>query len=397
MAVYRFAFHLCGRREDAEDVTQFVFLQAHRTLASGTVLEHPRAWLMTAAKRRWLTILRDRHDTPVDPASLEFDDRRDPSPDADHELRDVRANLWALPEQQHQAFVLRHWSGLSYQEIAEVLGTTAAAVESLLVRARASLLRDRDQAGECAGVRRALERDRGLTAQMRDHLAGCSRCRTARTRLAQVAGIAGVLALAPRQHVAEALASTLPGFSAGAAAPAGGAALAGGGGGAAGGATSAVAAGGKLAVAVKVATAVGAATLALTAAHVVRLPGAPAPLADHAGSSINNAARHTGQSEHGRAATHAPQTGHGRSAGQGSSGSSGSAPAAAGPGPTPAATAAGHGAPPANTAAGGSTSPAAIAGGSTHGSGGSSSGRSLSNQPQTGSGRSSPAGGHGRP
>ena len=32
--------------------------------------------------------------------------------------------LWTLPEAQHQAFVLRHWSGLSQNEIAQVLDTT---------------------------------------------------------------------------------------------------------------------------------------------------------------------------------------------------------------------------------------------------------------------------------
>ena len=48
--------------------------------------------------------------------------------------------LWTLPEPQHHAFVLRHWSGLSQNEIADVLETTPSAVESLLGRARLTLL-----------------------------------------------------------------------------------------------------------------------------------------------------------------------------------------------------------------------------------------------------------------
>ncbi len=58
--------------------------------------------------------------------------------------------LWTLPENQHHAFVLRHWSGLSQNEIAEVLETTPSAVESLLVRARATLVAE--HAGASAGV-----------------------------------------------------------------------------------------------------------------------------------------------------------------------------------------------------------------------------------------------------
>ena len=414
-AVYRFVFHLCGRREDAEDITQFAYLQAHRTLASGTVLEHPRAWLMTAAKRRWLTILRDRHDTPVDPTTLELDGHREPSPDADQELRDVRANLWALPEQQHQAFVLRHWSGLSYHEIAEVLETTPAAVESLLVRARATLVRDREEAGECVGVRRALEADRGLTAQMREHLSGCVRCRTARTRLAQVAGIAAVLALAPRQHVAEALASTVPGFSAGAATsavPVGGGAALSGGGGAAGGATSAAAAGGKFVAALKVVTAVGAATAALTAAHVAHVPGTGGMLPGGHSGSHSQAAAHSHASSHSQssshsqaglhsqAAAHRANTGHpgsasasshrqntsahGRSATHGKPAGAG---ASAGQGSTSHGKSASH---PAGNGHHGSQAAASHAGGN-------GGGNSSSHTPHSGSTGSGNSAGHGRP
>ena len=53
--VFRYALHLTGRREDAEDVVQFVFLQAFATLEAGTELVYPRAWLIKAAKRRSLS------------------------------------------------------------------------------------------------------------------------------------------------------------------------------------------------------------------------------------------------------------------------------------------------------------------------------------------------------
>ena len=63
--VFRYAMHLTGRREDAEDVVQFVFLRAYATLESGTELMNPRAWLMKATKHRSLNTLRDRREAPM--------------------------------------------------------------------------------------------------------------------------------------------------------------------------------------------------------------------------------------------------------------------------------------------------------------------------------------------
>ena len=134
--VFRYALHLTGRREDAEDVVQFVFLQAFATLEAGTELVHPRAWLIKAAKRRSLNLLRDRLEARMAGHDLPVAAHDQPDPEEAEALAAVRSTLWALPEGQHQAFVLRHWSGLSQDEIADVLDTTSGAVESLLIRAR---------------------------------------------------------------------------------------------------------------------------------------------------------------------------------------------------------------------------------------------------------------------
>ena len=63
---FRYALHLTGRRADAEDIVQQVFLQAHRHLESGRELVSPRAWLLTAVKHRAFNLTRDRREVPVD-------------------------------------------------------------------------------------------------------------------------------------------------------------------------------------------------------------------------------------------------------------------------------------------------------------------------------------------
>jgi RNA polymerase sigma factor (sigma-70 family) len=271
---FRYALHLTGRREDAEDVVQFVFLRAYRMLESGTELVNPRAWLIKATKHRSLNLIRDRRETPTAEAELPTGPRYDPDPAEAEALAEVRSTLWALPENQHHAFVLRHWSGLSQDEIADVLGTTAGAVESLLVRARTTLLEDREQRTECTGVRTRLVQALVPTAEHRAHIASCRRCRTAQTRLLRASEFATAFALVPRPSVAHALASAIPGFGghvAAAATAGGGAAGAGatGGGGAGAGVATASAAT-KVAVASKIALVTATAVVALGAAHPVR-------------------------------------------------------------------------------------------------------------------------------
>ena len=59
--------------------------------------------------------------------------------DGQQQLQLLLAHIARLPEQQQVAFTLRHEQELSYEQIAAVLDTTVAAVESLLFRARQTL------------------------------------------------------------------------------------------------------------------------------------------------------------------------------------------------------------------------------------------------------------------
>ena len=267
---FRFALHLTGRREDAEDVVQFVFLRAYGMLDAGTDLVNPRAWLMKATKHRSLNMLRDRREAPMAETDLPVGPRYDPDPAEAQALADVRSTLWALPESQHHAFVLRHWSGLSQDEIAEVLSTTTGAVESLLVRARTTLLDDREQGAECAGVRRRLVQALAPTGGQQAHIDACRRCRTAQTRLLRAAEFATAFALvpaAPRRPCAGLAGARIRRSAVAATTTATGAAGAGAGGGA-GVATASAAT--KVALAAKIALATTTAVVALSAAHPVR-------------------------------------------------------------------------------------------------------------------------------
>ena len=232
--LFRYAWHLLGSREDAEDATQAAFLSAHSALEGGTTPLEPRAWLLRIVRNECLTRLGERSRRPatVEIASVAEPVAREPAVERQAELRseveDARRVLGRLPDHQREAFVLREWVGCSQQEVALALGVSIASVEGLLGRARTELVRglDADEDREtCRGVRAQLADDAELSTLARGHLLRCSRCRAARRLLHPSRSGALARGYAVPSAIFERLAAQLPGFSA-AAATAGGGGLA---------------------------------------------------------------------------------------------------------------------------------------------------------------------------
>jgi len=133
---------------DAEDVAQQVFLNVWRSAPRWRPEAKVTTWMMTIAKRLVFNESRRRGRTRIvaqsgeDQVMREFPDAS-PSPDhqmLDHELRRaVEAAMDCLGEKERLAVVLRRHEGMSYDEIAKVLGTSIPAVKSLLFRARNTL------------------------------------------------------------------------------------------------------------------------------------------------------------------------------------------------------------------------------------------------------------------
>jgi RNA polymerase sigma-70 factor (ECF subfamily) len=127
---------------EAEDAAQQTFLSAYRSLLGGTEPRQPAAWLATIARNECWARTRDRMREPLaEPDPEGPSDAPDPL-DATIRRADLEA-LWSaiddLPPQQRDALLMREFSGLSYEELAETLDVTQPAVESLLFRARREL------------------------------------------------------------------------------------------------------------------------------------------------------------------------------------------------------------------------------------------------------------------
>ena len=145
--VYRLAYRLTGNRHDAEDLTQEVFVRVFRSLSTYTPGTF-EGWLHRITTNLFLDQARRKQRIRFDAMTEERADRLtspSPSPDAAYaDLRfddDVERALATLPPDFRAAVVLCDVEGLSYEEIAEILGAKLGTVRSRIHRGRALLRR----------------------------------------------------------------------------------------------------------------------------------------------------------------------------------------------------------------------------------------------------------------
>ena len=143
--VYRLAYRLTGNPHDAEDLTQEVFVRVFRSLHTytpGTMA----GWLHRITTNLFLDQARRRQRIRFDPLSDEAAGRLPsalPTPDVAQVNAmfdaDVEAALASLTPDFRAAVVLCDVEGLSYEEIADVLGLKMGTVRSRIHRGRAQL------------------------------------------------------------------------------------------------------------------------------------------------------------------------------------------------------------------------------------------------------------------
>ena len=137
--VYHYALALLRNPADAEDVTQTTFLNAYRAYVKGVEVEKPQNWLIkiahNVARTRYARAGRRVKEVPleehVELIAVPEEDRPD--------VQGVLDALGLLPFNQRSALVMRELEGRTYAEIADTIGVSVSAVETLIFRARRSL------------------------------------------------------------------------------------------------------------------------------------------------------------------------------------------------------------------------------------------------------------------
>ncbi len=140
---YNVAYRIVRQRDDAEDLVQAAFLKLWERPDLWDPRKHTKftTWFYTVVTNLCLD-----HAKRKKPVSLpeEFD-LPDGRPDQEDVLQQKQERVWldrvigVLPERQQLALNLCFYEGLSNQEAADIMGVNLKALQSLIMRAKATL------------------------------------------------------------------------------------------------------------------------------------------------------------------------------------------------------------------------------------------------------------------
>ncbi|MGQ9464044.1 MAG: RNA polymerase sigma factor [Candidatus Fervidibacter sp.] len=166
---FRLALALLGHRENAEDVTQDIFVFAFRELKTFKDASSFPIWLRKLAIRvclRYRRLCIIEHEI-VEPITSEFLFRTNIDPESEFEKAEfqamIRNAVSGLPEPFRTVILLYHMDGLSYDEIVQVFGVSVGTVRSHLARGRAilreklaPLMEEKGKKGKASGASNSL-------------------------------------------------------------------------------------------------------------------------------------------------------------------------------------------------------------------------------------------------
>jgi RNA polymerase sigma-70 factor, ECF subfamily len=155
--IYALAYRVIGREEDARDVCQETFLRAFRALGGFRGQAKFSSWLYRIALNLCRDWVRRQRRTPVvqlpeDVDVIELAASREPTEPIEELVarrdltRAVEKAMARLPEEQRTAIILKEYHGLTFQEIADLVGCPLSTVKTRLYQGLSVLRRQLDRA-----------------------------------------------------------------------------------------------------------------------------------------------------------------------------------------------------------------------------------------------------------
>lgn len=144
-AVFRIVMGFLHQKEDAEDITQEVFVKAFQSLDSFAGRSSFSTWLYRIAIHTSLNELKKRKRKRIWSMALEMFQFPSSNKDPEQELTGkseqelIRKAIDTLPAKQRMAFILSRYEELPQREVAQIMELSEGAVEQLLIRARDNL------------------------------------------------------------------------------------------------------------------------------------------------------------------------------------------------------------------------------------------------------------------
>jgi RNA polymerase sigma-70 factor, ECF subfamily len=219
--IYGYCLRLLRSPEEAEDALQTTYLNACRSLSHGFEPRADSAWLLRITQNACLTRLRSSGRRAsfelVDDTALVTETLAAPD-DRSEDLIGLSDALASLPERQRRAILLREWQGLPYREVAQRLGLTQGAVETLIFRARRALAAALENPATRIRSRSALTLDLGgLLTALKAFIASAAGVQT--LAVALVAATGTIVATDPAHILFDRSGRTAPASAEGSPAP----------------------------------------------------------------------------------------------------------------------------------------------------------------------------------
>lgn len=121
--------------DDADDVTQEVFIKVHKSIENFREDSQLYTWIFRIATNESLTFLnkkRRRFFLPIEDIGSELSGKIDSSPsmDGDEIQKKLQKALLTLPDKQRLVFNLKYYEEMPYEEMAAVTGTSEGALKA---------------------------------------------------------------------------------------------------------------------------------------------------------------------------------------------------------------------------------------------------------------------------
>lgn len=149
--IYQFIYLRTGLREAAaEDLTQEIFVAAFRGISGFRGVSSERTWIFGIARNKLNDYYRKQYSARFEWTEIDDDlaeQLDDPTQDIEdrmiesYESEKIRSSFADLPEIQRIVLILKYLDDRSVKDIANIVGKTPKAVESVLQRAKKAFIR----------------------------------------------------------------------------------------------------------------------------------------------------------------------------------------------------------------------------------------------------------------
>jgi RNA polymerase sigma-70 factor (ECF subfamily) len=149
-SIMNYVYRFTNDRNDSEDLAQEVFLRVYRSVKEYKPQAKFSTWLYKIATNVCLTEIKVKgrmNKVSLDEFQENKGDVRDSNSPSGYDLinrRDIRDSIFqalnAIPEKERTSIILCKYEGLSYDDVADVIGCTVGAVKTYIHRGRMKLI-----------------------------------------------------------------------------------------------------------------------------------------------------------------------------------------------------------------------------------------------------------------